>query len=145
VPHFIRGADGGLVALAGLWERWTPAGAEPIESRAILTTTPNATMLPSHDRMPVILDPADYGVWLGEMPVPADPVAALLRPCPPEALAAYAVSTSVNAPAHDVPAAIVPAAGGDCERSRRTCTSSYRSHAPSQSRPGPRADTGSHS
>jgi putative SOS response-associated peptidase YedK len=107
-PHFIRRADGGLLALAGLWERWQPAEGPAAQSCAILTTTPNAVMAPIHDRMPVILDAGDFSRWLGETPASPDQLAALLRPCPDAALVAYPVSTYVNTPAHDGPEAIQP-------------------------------------
>jgi putative SOS response-associated peptidase YedK len=107
-PHYIRRADGGLLAFAGLWERWQPADGEAVESCTILTTTANAVMAPIHKRMPVILDPSDFPAWLGEAPAPPDALAALLRPCPAEALVAYPVSTYVNAPRHDGPEAIAP-------------------------------------
>ena len=42
-----------------------------IQSFTIITTTPNEVCAPIHDRMPVIVDPANYGKWLGEEP--ADP------------------------------------------------------------------------
>jgi putative SOS response-associated peptidase YedK len=107
-PHFIRRADGGLLAFAGLWERWQPAKGDPVESCAVLTTTANAVMAPIHERMPVILDPADYATWLGEAPAAPDALGSLLRPCSAERLVAYPVSTYVNAPAHDGPEAIAP-------------------------------------
>jgi putative SOS response-associated peptidase YedK len=61
-----------------------------------------------HDRMPVILDPAAFAAWLGEVPAPAEQLAALLPPCADDLLLAYPVSTYVNAPAHDGPEAIAP-------------------------------------
>jgi putative SOS response-associated peptidase YedK len=109
-PHFIQPAARGLLAFAGLWERWQPTEGPAVESCAILTTTANATMAPIHERMPVILDPGDFPTWLGETPASPDQLAALLTPCPAEALVAYPVSTYVNAPAHDGPEAIAPLA-----------------------------------
>jgi putative SOS response-associated peptidase YedK len=103
VPHFIRRADGGLLALAGLWERWQPAEGEPVESCAILTTTANAVMAPIHERMPVILDPSDFPAWLGEGEAGADALRALLRPYPAEPMNAYPVTRYVNHPEHDDP------------------------------------------
>jgi putative SOS response-associated peptidase YedK len=108
VPHFIRRADGGLLAFAGLWERWTPAEGEPVESCAILTTTANAVMAPIHERMPVILDPGDFPAWLGETAAAPADVAALLRPFTDGRLVAVPVSTYVNNPAHDGPQTIEP-------------------------------------
>jgi putative SOS response-associated peptidase YedK len=62
-----------LFALAGLWERWG-RGADSVDTYTVLTCPPNEAMAPIHDRMPVILAPADYETWLRE------PAAALLQP-----------------------------------------------------------------
>jgi putative SOS response-associated peptidase YedK len=101
----MRRADG-LLAFAGLGDRWQPLEGPAVESCAILTITPNAVVARVHDRMPVSLAPDDFPAWLGEAPVTADQLTGLLRPCPAEALVAYPVSTYVNAPAHDGPEAI---------------------------------------
>jgi putative SOS response-associated peptidase YedK len=66
---------------------------EPLDTFTILTTDANTTVAPTHDRMPVILDPADYGTWL-DAAKSAD--ASLLQPYPAEAMTATAVSTCVN-------------------------------------------------
>jgi putative SOS response-associated peptidase YedK len=106
--HFTRRADGRLLAFAGLWERWQPAEGPAVESCAILTTPPNAVMAPIHNRMPVILAPENFATWLGEGRAAPDQLTALLRPCADDLLAAYPVSTYVNAPAHDGPEAVAP-------------------------------------
>ena len=64
IPMWIRNRDGSIpIALAGIWNRWNgPEGA--VESCSIITTAPNGLMSPIHDRMPVILDPGDFGLWL---------------------------------------------------------------------------------
>jgi putative SOS response-associated peptidase YedK len=98
-PFLIKRKDGEPIGFAGLWESWTdPATGEVVESCAIVTCPPNGPMAGLHDRMPVILDPADHGRWLD----PAEPGAIeLLRPCPAEWLEAVPVSTRVNSPAND--------------------------------------------
>jgi putative SOS response-associated peptidase YedK len=58
--------------------------------------------------MPVILAPEAFAASLGETPATDEQVAALLRPCADDLLAAYPVSTHVNAPVHDEPRAILP-------------------------------------
>src|SRR5262249_33099246 len=63
-PFYFRMKDGRLFAFAGLWERWQGPEGEPVESCTILTTEANALARPVHDRMPVIVDPADFGQWL---------------------------------------------------------------------------------
>jgi putative SOS response-associated peptidase YedK len=93
-PWLIRLRDGHTFAFAGLWDRWTRAES-PIESCALVTTTANALVAPIHDRMPVILDRADYARWLDPDASEAD-LRALLQPFPPGAMEAFAVSTRVN-------------------------------------------------
>jgi putative SOS response-associated peptidase YedK len=106
-PMYIQAADGGLLALAGLWETWhSPDGSE-IESCTIITTEPNELMAPIHNRMPVIIEPADYDLWLdpGERP---ENGLHLLRPYPPSLMNAYPVSTQVNNPRNDTPDCVAP-------------------------------------
>jgi hypothetical protein len=62
-PYYIRRREGKPFAFAGLWDRWNK-GEQPLESCTILTTDANELMRPLHDRMPVILDPADFDRWL---------------------------------------------------------------------------------
>jgi putative SOS response-associated peptidase YedK len=97
-----------LFAFAGLWERWEKAAdGVPVESCAIVTTDANALLRPIHDRMPVILDPADHVAWL-DPETPAEGALALLRPYPVEAMIAYPVSSRVNNVRCDDPACIAP-------------------------------------
>jgi putative SOS response-associated peptidase YedK len=71
------------LALAGLWEEWRQPDGEPLRSCTIITTTPNAVMVPVHTRMPVILGPDDWSEWLSPRSQP-DHLQRLLRPCPDE-------------------------------------------------------------
>ncbi len=73
IPYLIQMSDGRPFAFAGLWERWE-RGDPPVESCTIVTTEPNDVVRALHDRMPVILSPADYGRWLD----PASPPVELL-------------------------------------------------------------------
>ncbi|MBL9123132.1 MAG: SOS response-associated peptidase [Planctomycetaceae bacterium] len=106
-PYYFQRPDGGPFAFAGVWETWR-GGAEPLESCALFTTSANATVAPLHDRMPVILAPADFASWLD--PTNEDPASLvpLLRPLPPDQLVARPVSTTVNSPRHDSPECIIP-------------------------------------
>jgi len=65
IKHRISPASQELFALAGLWERWGQ-GPDVVETYTIITSTPNEALAPIHNRMPVILDEADYDAWLGE-------------------------------------------------------------------------------
>lgn len=51
-------------AFAGLWEHWTPAEGQPLETCTIITTEPNDLIAPIHSRMPVIPAPTAYDQWL---------------------------------------------------------------------------------
>src|SRR5262249_32156846 len=86
---------GKLFAFAGLWERWAPTDGEAIESCTILTTDANELTKPIHDRMPVIVDPRDFKLWLDPAERP-DVLQEMLRPYPPKSMEAYPVSTFVN-------------------------------------------------
>ena len=63
-PFCFEVRDGELFGFAGLWERWKDAAGNWIKTCTILTTTPNAATAAVHDRMPVILNPDSYDLWL---------------------------------------------------------------------------------
>jgi len=106
-PVYIQLATKKPFAFAGLWELWRPDDT-PILSCTIITTEPNALLAPIHNRMPVILPPDAYALWLD--PAEQKPAALnhLLTPYPAGLLNAYPVSRLVNSPSNDVPACIVP-------------------------------------
>jgi putative SOS response-associated peptidase YedK len=83
------------MAFAGLWDGWRSPDDEVVRGFAIIVTAANATLAPVHDRMPVILDPADWPAWLGEGE--GDP-ATLLRPAAERVLRAWPVGRAVNSP-----------------------------------------------
>ncbi|MFQ5940067.1 MAG: SOS response-associated peptidase, partial [Alphaproteobacteria bacterium] len=95
-------------AFAGLWERWQGRDEAVIESFTIIVTEANELLRPIHERMPVILDPSDYDLWLEGGPEAAPKARELLRPYPAEQMAAYAVSRRVNNPRYDDPECIAP-------------------------------------
>jgi putative SOS response-associated peptidase YedK len=93
-PYAIARQDGAPIAFAGLWEGWRSPDGEVIRSFVILTTSANAIMCELHERMPVILEPADWPAWLGE--AEGDP-ATLLRAAADDVLRFWPVSRAVNA------------------------------------------------
>jgi putative SOS response-associated peptidase YedK len=110
VPYWIHPADGGVMSFAGIWERWSRPGAEPRHTFAILTTDASEDLAPIHDRMPVVLDPADRERWLDRG---ADPrgLLTLLRPAPTGSLSSHPVDRRVNRPARPRAAGSVHVAG----------------------------------
>ena len=101
-PYFVGLRSDRPFGLAGLWERWEK-GSEPVESCTILTTDANELMQPIHERMPVILPPDQYALWLDPRCQDTEKLAELLRPYPSKDMVAYRVSTLVNNPENDVP------------------------------------------
>jgi putative SOS response-associated peptidase YedK len=96
-PFIFEVNEGDLFAFAGLWERWkNPKDGKWIETCAILTTTPNDVTSGIHDRMPVILDPADYDLWLDPGFKDAKAVSDLLKPYDARQMRRYPVSNRVN-------------------------------------------------
>lgn len=106
-PHLVRPAGGGIFALAGLWERWTPEEGAPLESFTIITTAANEVMAPIHNRMPAIIAERDWDRWL-DPKTDAAALRDLLQPPPAEGIAAAPVSTRINNPRHDDASLIEP-------------------------------------
>ncbi|MGA3400946.1 MAG: SOS response-associated peptidase [Acetobacteraceae bacterium] len=94
-PYAIARRDGQPLAFAGLWEGYRAPDSTVLRSFTIVTTHASAEMAPLHSRMPVILEPADWPAWLGE--VEAAPTA-LLHPAPEGTLRYWPVSRNVNTP-----------------------------------------------
>jgi putative SOS response-associated peptidase YedK len=108
-PYYIRMKDGSPFAFAGLWEVWDKYGEE-IRSCTILTTAANELVGEIHQRMPVILPPENYDVWLDADMREAEPLRDLLRPYRDDVMEAYPVSRKMNKPSNDEPGCIEPAA-----------------------------------
>jgi len=106
-PYYIHPAGAELFAFAGLWEQWQDPHLSPhlsLQTCAIITTDANEKMASVHERMPVIVAPAEYASWLsGES---YEKVA--LRPCPDSAIAIHRVSRAVNNARTDVPGLVEP-------------------------------------
>ena len=107
-PYAIALKERAPLGLAGLWESKRLGGDAVLRSFTIITTTPNALMAGLHDRMPVIIAPDDYALWLGETGAEPDAARALLRPYPADAMAAWPVDPRVGDWRNDDPANILP-------------------------------------
>lgn len=97
-PYYLSLRDGRPFAFAGLWERWQSPDGKPLDTCTILTTTANHALAPIHDRMPVILHPADHDLWLTAGERQSDELQALLAPYPAEEMTSHPVSPLVNSP-----------------------------------------------
>jgi putative SOS response-associated peptidase YedK len=121
--YHIRLADGRPFALAGLWETWrgpNKDAAGGLETCTIITTDASPQTRTIHDRMPVILDPADYEQWLDPGITDAAREEPLLHPYEAADLVAVEVGSHVNNARHEGPECLAdvsePAATGGEER-----------------------------
>jgi putative SOS response-associated peptidase YedK len=107
-PYYIHAKSGAPFAFAGLWETWMGPNGEDLETATIVTTKANRTLAPIYDRMPVIVPPDAFDLWLDNANV--DPVTAstLIAPAPENLLEAYPISTDVNRVANDNPKLLEP-------------------------------------
>ncbi len=111
-PYFVRLKSGTPMALAGLWECWTGPNGEELETAAIVTTDANRQLSEIHGRMPVIVPPEAFDLWLNCSDVDATTAAALIQPAPENLLEVYPVSPAVNRTANDNPQLVEPLAAG---------------------------------
>ena len=96
------------MAMAGLWESWVGADGSEIETCAILTVGANTTVSAIHDRMPVIIAPADFDRWLDCRPGSATGIVDLMTPAPDGLLENRAVSPMLNNSRNEGAHLIVP-------------------------------------
>lgn len=93
-PWYIKRSDTAPMALAAIWQNWTdPQSGEDIATVAALTVGANAAMAPIHHRMPVVVEPSDWALWLGEEGKGAAP---LMRAAADDVLTVHRVGRAVN-------------------------------------------------
>ena len=106
-PFFIRPADGGVLAMAGLYELWKDPAVDPDEADpwlwtcTVLTTTAQDDLGRIHDRMPLLVERKRYGRWLDPTVDDPEELSSLLVPAAPGRLSAHPVSTEVNSVRND--------------------------------------------
>jgi putative SOS response-associated peptidase YedK len=108
-PFCVRPKDGEPIAFAGLWETWMGPNGEELETAAIVTTAANRELTALHDRMPVVVTPDAFDLWLDCRKVDAMTATALIAPARAGLLDAYEVSPAVNRADNDGPTLIEPA------------------------------------
>jgi putative SOS response-associated peptidase YedK len=100
--------DGSLFALAGLFDVWRDKTAgQALLSFTVITTDPNELLEPFHNRMPVIVRPADYERWIAPAEPSHQPLD-MLRPYPDELMSAWKVGPAVGNVKNDEPGLIAP-------------------------------------
>jgi len=107
-PFYIRMKDGQPFALAGLWAPQT-FHDQTAESCVLLTTSPNEVVRVVHERMPVIIAPEDFKLWLDSKDVrDFEKIQKLFKPFGADKMEAYEVDNWVNDPQHDDPRCLEP-------------------------------------
>lgn len=109
-PYLFERKDGKPFGMAGLWEVWHHPDDGDVRSCTILTTDANGAVRPYHDRMPVILDPKDFDLWLDPEFDRTDVLSALLKPTSDDLLQAHPVDRRMGNPRFDGPEAVARAA-----------------------------------
>ncbi len=104
LPWFIAPRAGGMLAFAGVWQDWVQGDQRHV-SCAIVTCAANDAMAQIHHRMPVIVPPEDWPLWLGEA---GHGAARLMRAAPEEALRWHRVDRAVNSNRVEGPELIDP-------------------------------------
>jgi putative SOS response-associated peptidase YedK len=100
-PYCFEVTEGELFAFAGIWDRWKDPRGQWVKSCSILTTIPNAVTSAVHDRMPAILDPAAYDLWLDPGMQNMAEASELLKPSDARLMRCYPVSTRINSVLND--------------------------------------------
>jgi putative SOS response-associated peptidase YedK len=105
-PYFVRLGNGDVLAFAGLWESWIGTGdGRSVESCTIITTDANRPVGEIHNRMPAIIAPEMYDLWLAPESG-RDRLLSLLRSFPDRKTVISPVGAAVNNPRNDSPACI---------------------------------------
>ena len=102
-PFCFSMADDSIFAFAGIWDRWRNPDKKWVETCSIITTSANALLSSIHDRMPVIVKPESYDLWLDPGLKKADDLLDLLKPFPAAAMRHHRVSSRVNSVKNDDP------------------------------------------
>lgn len=106
-PHYIFLESREVFAFAGIWSEWKNASSS-LKTYSILTTVANSRLAPIHERMPVLLAPVNYDLWLA----PDTDFAALRQlfdPFDPEGMGTHEISTAINSYKNDRPDLLNPA------------------------------------
>jgi putative SOS response-associated peptidase YedK len=109
IPHYFFLESHAPMALAGIWANWKdPDTGEWVRTCSVVTTGPNKLTVPIHDRMPAILAPSAWDLWLDRTVEDPAAVLGLLGPAEDASMAEYEVSTYVNSVRNNGPDCIVP-------------------------------------
>jgi putative SOS response-associated peptidase YedK len=106
-PYYIRLLNSSTMGFAGLWETIKAEDGTELNTCCILTTDANDIVKPIHDRMPVVLQPEDYNLWLNRNMHDPTELEKLYKPYPADLMYAHPVPDLVNIPRFDSASCIV--------------------------------------
>jgi putative SOS response-associated peptidase YedK len=113
-PFFIHGD--GLIAFAGIWDRWRSPDGSYQESAAIITRPAVEFLATVHHRMPTFLPRERWDAWLDPALNKVDEIRGLMDIAQPAlGLSAYPVSSRVNSTANNGSQLIAPIELGEPE------------------------------
>lgn len=107
-PFYFRPEGRRSLCFAGLRE--TSPNSDSPDTCCLVTTQANAVVATVHDRMPVILEPHNYTLWINDALRDPARLQELLHPAPPGLLHSHPVSSAVNRVAIDGPSLLEPVA-----------------------------------
>jgi putative SOS response-associated peptidase YedK len=107
-PFAVALDNRGPMTFAGLWDTWRDGAGDTLCSFTVITTAANELLEPLHSRMPVVLAPDTWPIWLGETPARATDLKALLKPYPAAAMTYWPVDRRVGNVRNDSPDLFAP-------------------------------------
>ena len=113
-PFYIHGD--GLIAFAGIWDRWRAPDGSFKQSAAIITRPAVGFLATVHSRMPTFLPSDRWSAWLDPACNRVDEIRGLMDVQDPAwGLAAYPVAPLVNSTANNGPRLVAPIELGEPE------------------------------
>ncbi|MDT4842292.1 SOS response associated peptidase (SRAP) [compost metagenome] len=109
-PCYHHALDNTVLAIAGIWSTWRGADGEDMLSCALLTKQASGPASAVHHRMPVILAPEQFNLWLSPETTTEQVHGAIALSR--EDFAAYPVTTDVGNTRNDFPELIEPVSEG---------------------------------
>ena len=106
-PYYVHLANSTVIGIAGLWDRWQAEDGHEIETCCIITTAANDIIHPIHERMPLILLPENYNLWLNNNMQDINELQKLYHPYTSDIMFAYPVPELVNNTRFDSASCIV--------------------------------------
>lgn len=106
IPYFFQLKTGEMFCFAGLWDTWKSPENDYIISSSIITTEANETVSLIHHRMPLILKPESYKLWLSQEPIRYEDLFSRIACYDGNDFKYYEVTREVNSPSFDNPDAI---------------------------------------